>query len=222
MIKTVDAIIIGAGVIGTAIAFELVKMGWKTINVDRNTQIGHGSTSGSCAIIRTHYSTFDGTVFAWEAYHYWRDWKEYLGLPAGHDLAKYRETGCLVMKTKTNGYLKKHIENCRLLECPLEEWSPEKIVEKLPIYSLESYAPARAMSDPDFSMPMAPIFPVECSGQRPAMLLIRPFPLKIWQMPPGPMERNFKQARKLSRYCAKMDGLKASVLSMAKKFTHPW
>jgi len=153
MTKSADAIIIGAGVIGTAIAFELAKLGWNTINVDRNTQIGHGSTSGSCAIIRTHYSTFDGTVFAWEAYHYWRDWKEYLGLPEGHDLAKYRETGCLVMKTEANGFLEKHIENCKLLDCPLEEWSPEKIVEKLPVYSLESYAPARSMSDPEFGKP---------------------------------------------------------------------
>lgn len=153
MTKTADAIIIGAGVIGTAIAFELAKSGIKTISVDRNTQIGHGSTSGSCAIIRTHYSTFDGTMFAWEGYHYWRDWVEYLGLPADHDIAKYRETGCLVMKTQDNGFLEKHMENCRILDCPFEEWSPEKIVEKLPIYNLESFAPPRAKDDPDFCQP---------------------------------------------------------------------
>ncbi len=153
MTKTTDAIIIGAGVIGTAIAFELAKAGWKTINVDRNSQSGHGSTSGSCAIIRTHYSTFDGTIFAWEAYHYWRDWADYLGLPDGRDLAQYRETGCLVMKTEANGYLQKHIENCRVLDCPLEEWSAEKIIEKLPIYSLESFAPPKTSDNPDFGKP---------------------------------------------------------------------
>ncbi len=150
MTKTADAIIIGAGIIGTAIAFELAKSGWKTLSLDRNTQVGHGSTSGSCAIIRTHYSTFDGTVFAWEAYHYWPDWADYLGLPKGHDLARYIETGCLVMKTEANGYLQKHIENCRLVDCPLEEWPAEKIVERLPIYSLESFAPPRTMDDADF------------------------------------------------------------------------
>ena len=45
-----DAIIIGTGVIGTATAFEMAKAGWKTLSLDRNTQIGHGSTAGSCAI----------------------------------------------------------------------------------------------------------------------------------------------------------------------------
>ena len=35
-----DAIIIGTGVIGTAIAFEMAKLGWKTVSLDRNTQIG--------------------------------------------------------------------------------------------------------------------------------------------------------------------------------------
>ncbi|MEE9376245.1 MAG: FAD-dependent oxidoreductase [Rhizobiaceae bacterium] len=150
MIETADVIIIGTGVIGTAIAFELAKAGYKTLSVDRNSQIGHGSTSGSCAIIRTHYSTFDGTMFAWEAYHYWRDWADYLGLPSGHDLAKYRETGCLVFKTEANGYLEKHIENCEILDCPFEEWSPEKILEKLPIYTMDSFSPARRMDDPKF------------------------------------------------------------------------
>ena len=66
--RTADAIIIGAGVIGAATAFEMAKQGWKTLSVDRNTQAGHGSTAGSCAIIRMHYSTLDGTAFAYEGY----------------------------------------------------------------------------------------------------------------------------------------------------------
>ena len=95
-----DAIIIGTGVIGAAIAFEMSKAGWKTLSLDRNAQAGHGSTAGSCAIIRMHYSTYDGTAFAWEGYHYWRDWADYLGLPAGTPLAQFREIGCLTMKTE--------------------------------------------------------------------------------------------------------------------------
>ena len=33
-----DAIIIGTGVIGTAVAFEMAKNGWKTLSLDRNAQ----------------------------------------------------------------------------------------------------------------------------------------------------------------------------------------
>jgi glycine/D-amino acid oxidase-like deaminating enzyme len=57
MSESFDAIIIGTGVIGAATAFELAKAGWKTLSIDRNRQAGHGSTAGSCAIIRMHYST---------------------------------------------------------------------------------------------------------------------------------------------------------------------
>ncbi|MEM8813760.1 MAG: FAD-dependent oxidoreductase, partial [Pseudomonadota bacterium] len=70
MSDTADAIIIGTGVIGAATAFEMAKKGLKTISVDRNGQAGHGSTSGSCAIIRVHYSTLEGTAFAYEGYFY--------------------------------------------------------------------------------------------------------------------------------------------------------
>ncbi|HCV89617.1 MAG TPA: FAD-dependent oxidoreductase, partial [Alphaproteobacteria bacterium] len=148
-----DAIIIGTGVIGTAIAFEMAKNGWKTLSLDRNLQVGHGSTAGSCAIIRMHYSTFDGTAFAWEGYHYWRDWEDYLGLPAGHPLAQFKECGCMVMRTEANDHLNKHLENSRNLDIPVEEWDEATILEKLPIYSLDSYSPPRRIDDPAFGTP---------------------------------------------------------------------
>lgn len=148
-----DVIIIGTGVIGAAVAFEMAKAGWKTLSLDRNTQVGHGSTAGSCAIVRMHYSTFDGTAFAWEGYHYWRDWEGYLGLPAGADLAQFREVGCLVMKTQANGFLTKHMKYSAELGCPFEELTAAQVAERLPVYSLDSYAPARRLDDPDFGKP---------------------------------------------------------------------
>ncbi|MGB0398238.1 MAG: NAD(P)/FAD-dependent oxidoreductase, partial [Candidatus Puniceispirillaceae bacterium] len=127
--------------------------GYKTLSVDRNHQIGHGSTAGSCAIIRMHYSTFDGTAFAWEGYHYWRDWAEYLGLDKSHELAKFKQCGCLVMKTPENDFMQKHIENSHALNIPIEEWDAARITEKLPIYDLQSYAPPKRMEDEGFARP---------------------------------------------------------------------
>ncbi|WP_425044590.1 NAD(P)/FAD-dependent oxidoreductase [Primorskyibacter sp. S87] len=148
-----DAIIIGTGVIGAAIAFEMAKAGWKTLSLDRNSQAGHGSTAGSCAIIRMHYSTFDGTALAWEGYHYWRDWVEYLGLPSEKALAKFREIGCLVMKTDANGQLEKHMRYSAQLGCPYEELTAEQVLDRLPIYNLDSFAPAKRLDDPAFGKP---------------------------------------------------------------------
>ena len=153
MAQTADAIIIGAGVIGSAVAYEMAKKGRRTITVDRTQMPGQGSTAGSCAIIRMHYSTFDGTAFAWEGYHYWRDWADYLGLPPGTEIAKFIECGCLVMKTENNGFLAKHMENSAALDCPHEDWGPEQVEAKLPIYDLASYAPMRAPDDPEFGRP---------------------------------------------------------------------
>ena len=153
MTATADAIIIGTGVIGTAVAYELAKAGWKTLSVDRNSQIGHGSTAGSCAIIRMHYSTMDGTAFAWEGYHYWRDWRDYLGAGAEEALAEFRQCGCLVMKTEANGMMAKHLEMSRALDIPVEEWDADRIRQRLPIYALERFGPAKRMHDPGFGEP---------------------------------------------------------------------
>ena len=42
MNKKVDAIIIGAGIIGCATAFELAKKGYKTVNIDKLPAAGFG------------------------------------------------------------------------------------------------------------------------------------------------------------------------------------
>ena len=73
-----------------------------------------------CAIIRVHYSTIEGTALAWESYHYWKNWKDYLEVTDERGLAKFHETGCLVLQTKTNNFLKKHIEICKELNIPFE------------------------------------------------------------------------------------------------------
>jgi sarcosine oxidase subunit beta len=66
MAQTADVIVIGAGVIGAAVAYELAKQGRKVLSLDANGVAGHGSTAGSCAIIRVHYSTLEGCAMAWD------------------------------------------------------------------------------------------------------------------------------------------------------------
>jgi sarcosine oxidase, subunit beta len=123
-----DVIIIGAGVIGAATAFELSKRDYKTVSVDRNAEAGHGSTSGSCAIIRVHYSTLEGTAFAYEGYFYWRDWADYLETMDERGLARFRETGCLVMQTAANDFMRRHMAHCDALAIPYQVWSAEDIM----------------------------------------------------------------------------------------------
>lgn len=153
MSENYDAIIIGAGVIGSAVGLELARKGWKTLNIDKLPAAGYGSTSGSCAIIRTHYSTVDGTALAYEGYYYWKNWASYLGLPEGADLARFHETGCMVMKAEANGNMARCMEMSRECGVPYEEWSEADIRERMPHYNTESFAPAKRPEDPGFGEP---------------------------------------------------------------------
>lgn len=148
-----DAVVIGAGVIGAAVALELTRGGRKTISVDRLPAAGYGSTSSSCAIIRVHYSTLEGTAFAYDGYFDWKYWKAFLDSPVDIETARFQESGCLVMKTEGNGHLEKIVANVEKLSIPYEHWDARQIVKRLPGYDLQSFAPARRIGDPGFGEP---------------------------------------------------------------------
>lgn len=153
MAERYDAIIVGAGVIGAAVGLELARKGWRTLNIDRLPAAGYGSTSGSCAIIRTHYSTVAGAALAYEGYFYWKDWAGHLGVEDERGLARFHDTGCLVMKTEANGQLRKLVANMASLGIPYEEWDAATIEAKLPHLRLDSFAPARRPEEPGFGEP---------------------------------------------------------------------
>ena len=47
-----DAIVIGAGVMGSSIAYELQQSGLETLVVDKGDAVGGGSISATSAVIR--------------------------------------------------------------------------------------------------------------------------------------------------------------------------
>ena len=156
MAEQYDVIVIGAGIIGACVAFEMAKQGHRTLNIDKLPAAGYGSTGNSCAIIRTHYSTFDGSALAYEGYFYWDGWAGYLGVEDERGLAKYHNTGCVVMKTELNDHLRSICANMDRLGIPWEDWSVAKLAQRMPIYDLQAFTPVRQPDDPDFGKPSAP------------------------------------------------------------------
>jgi sarcosine oxidase subunit beta len=144
-----DIIIIGSGIIGAAIAFEASKRGWKTLNIDKLAVAGYGSTGNTCAIIRTHYSTWEGTAIAYESFFYWKNWREYLEVDDEMGLAELRHTGMLVIRTKGQD-LSKHLEIHDRLGIPYEKWDLETLKQKAPLLDDHSYWPPRRPDDPRF------------------------------------------------------------------------
>ncbi|PTB17093.1 amino acid dehydrogenase [Trinickia symbiotica] len=74
-----DVIVIGAGVIGSSVAFQLAKLGTKNVLVlDRGT-IGAGTTSQSSGILRTHYSVKENVELALKSWEVFNNFPAYLG-----------------------------------------------------------------------------------------------------------------------------------------------
>ena len=61
-----DAVIIGAGVVGCAVALELSRRGLNTLSIDGTTSAGAGATSNSSAVVRFSYSALPGVTMSWE------------------------------------------------------------------------------------------------------------------------------------------------------------
>ena len=152
MPETYDTIIIGTGIIGTATALALGRVGKCSLVLDKLPAAGYGSTGASCAIIRPYYSTVDGSALAYESHFYWRDWAEFLGAEDERGLAKYHDCGCIVLKTEANNYLE---PTCAIMDeigAPYEHLSPEQVMARLPV-AMESFAPAKRPEDPDCGEP---------------------------------------------------------------------
>ena len=148
-----DAIIIGAGIIGCCVAFELSKKGYKTLNVDKLAAAGHGSTANSCAVIRLHYSTPDGVAMARDGYFYWLDWEKYLEISDPSGTAKYVNAGCLVTKTEKNQYLKHVMDSLEALGVEYEELTPADVGKKFPFIDTRKYGPPKLPDHIGFGQP---------------------------------------------------------------------
>jgi sarcosine oxidase subunit beta len=147
--RAYDAVIIGAGVIGCAIALDLARRGLRTLNVDRGPAPGHGSTSWSAAIIRPYYSTIDGTALAYEAHFAWQNWSDYLGHRPDSAL-HYNECGCLVLEAAENRQLAGTRSIMREVGVPFTDVAASDLRDWLPGADLRQFSPARRIDDPQF------------------------------------------------------------------------
>lgn len=144
-----DVIVIGAGVIGSAVTFELTRRGHEVVCVDAGPGVGMGSTSSSSAIIRFNYSTVDTVLTAWEAAALWDRLGDHLGPGAGEPLASKVSTGMLMLDFPGSN---REVALAHFAEVgvPYEELSPTEIRRRFPALDVGDYAPPRPIDDPTF------------------------------------------------------------------------
>ncbi|MEM9038590.1 MAG: FAD-dependent oxidoreductase [Actinomycetota bacterium] len=160
--ETYDAVIIGAGVIGGAIAFELARRGWRTVSVDKGPAAGFGSTSASSAVIRFSYSTPTGCAAAWDGMHYWANWAEYLADgdvtldvsdPSELDengLASFVRCGMALLIAEEEGHHQRVRPIWDELHIPYESWSAHDLRNRMPAFDIGRFGPPARSDDPSF------------------------------------------------------------------------
>lgn len=149
MRDTFDAVIIGAGVFGSGIAFELSRRGLKTCNVDMHAAAGYGSTSSSGAILRFNYSTVAGINLAWEGNKYWENFEEYLETSDERGLARKVTTGAIFLRTDEELH-QLYLDRLAQTDVAFEEWDQKTTAENLPFLTLDSLGEPCTIDDERF------------------------------------------------------------------------
>ncbi|MDQ3738097.1 MAG: FAD-binding oxidoreductase [Actinomycetota bacterium] len=148
--QTADAVVIGAGVIGAAVALELARSGRSVVCVDKGPAAGAGSTSSSSSIIRFSYSTLDSVLTAWEAATMWRDWSGHLGIDDPDGMARFIGTGNLIFCT--TGYDGETVMALwDEVGIPYERFDADGVLARFPGLDVGRYYPPKQVDDPAFA-----------------------------------------------------------------------
>ncbi|MFT7485008.1 MAG: sarcosine oxidase subunit beta [Candidatus Paceibacteria bacterium] len=145
-----DILILGGGIIGCSIGLELARLGQSVIIIERNGEVGHGTTAASCAIIRRFYSTDTMTAMAQEGAAVWSTWGDYLGAGAEEDLARFIRCGMLFVPPTLSEGVRSTIQRMEDHNVDVEWLSAEAITQRFPYLDVASQTPVRDPNDDDF------------------------------------------------------------------------
>lgn len=149
MWTSADAVVVGAGVIGSSIALELARGGLRVNVVDKLAGPGHGSTSASSAVVRFTYPTREGVAAAWESRHSWKAWRDHLEAPADEQLAVFHACGVALLDVEMapRALFTRHFDEVGV---GYEEWDADTLAARLPAVDTGRYWPPRPVDDDAF------------------------------------------------------------------------
>jgi glycine/D-amino acid oxidase-like deaminating enzyme len=131
--KTADVVILGAGVMGTSIAFHLAKRkAGKIVVVDKD-HVGRGGSGRSSALIRMHYSFPAEVQLALISLRMFQNWQEVVGMPGD-----FRKTGFVrIVHPNETARLKLNVEMQRGLGARVELIDKHQLQELEPDWSVD-------------------------------------------------------------------------------------
>ena len=151
--QKVDAVIIGAGVIGTATAFELGKRGYKTLNIDK-LPVGRlrpdvelvRDRARPLLVVRRRGDGVRGLLLL-----------EELGrVPRGAGRVGPRQVHAVghgPARERDRATTTRCCRTTTASACPYEEWDTATLERKVPIFDVHEFWPPSRPSDDDFAAP---------------------------------------------------------------------
>ena len=127
--KTASILIIGAGVIGTSIAFHLAKQGCSNVVVLEKNYIGSGSTEKCAGGIRQQFSLEEDVRLSMESVKFFTQFES----ETGHH-ADFRQNGYLMLATTDDDMmtLRENVETQRNLGLDVDILTSDEVVEMVP------------------------------------------------------------------------------------------
>jgi sarcosine oxidase, subunit beta len=151
---TADVVVIGGGVNGASIAFQLVKRGAGNVVLLERRQLGAGASGKSGALVRAHYSNSPETHLTLESLKIFRNWDEHVGF--GNP--RFEAPGFLrVVAPKDEAKLEANVETQQALGGNTWIVSPEEIREIEPLMRVDditcaAYEPGSGYADPNATL----------------------------------------------------------------------
>jgi sarcosine oxidase, subunit beta len=146
--KTADIVIVGAGVMGTSIAFHLAKRKAGRIVVIDKDHVGRGGSGRSSALVRMHYSYPPEVQLALISFRMFEHWQEMVG-----EAGDFRKTGFVrIVHPNESERLRLNVEmqrglgvNVRLIDRhELKDLEPDWLVDDV---DLAAYEPDSGYGD---------------------------------------------------------------------------
>ena len=137
MDTTADAVIVGGGVMGCSVLYNLAVRGMTNAVLFEMDQLASGSTGRSQGILRMHYSNEVTTRMAWESLRVFQEFEEEVGGPSG-----YVKTGYVLIAGEGDRQaLEENVAMQNRLGVATNLASPDEVVQ---------VAPALAVGDDEF------------------------------------------------------------------------
>ncbi|HLO15589.1 MAG TPA: FAD-dependent oxidoreductase, partial [Anaerolineales bacterium] len=143
-----DAIVIGAGVMGASIAYNLSQRGLKVLILERQS-VAVGATGASSGLVRMHYDLEIDSALAWQSFHFFKNWRERIGGECG-----FHRTGFLqIVSPDKNDQLRGNVEMQKRVGILTEVVTADDVKKIAPMFKTEdfefaAYEPESGYADP--------------------------------------------------------------------------